>query len=234
MKRTCIFLIFIFSFTSIFAQQNNEEEEFMPAMKKQYYVFSPRFSITVPHPTSNKAFRKSFVGVYGLSAGLNIMLFKGAFIGVTYKNSLIKVFENRIPDLEANMQMNDAGIKVGIDNYVGSKNRMIFSASVNVGYNWTTYSRFKCKTIYGKTPISGFSTNYIEPEINYYFLVEENLGIGANIHYTLLNQNFNPYDLCLNEWSQFDKSNPGNIQYLSFGFGIYYGFMKKQEKRELK
>lgn len=204
-------------------------DDALPVNKKQYYLFSPRVSILVPHPISNKAFRKSFVGIYEISAGLNMAIFKGAFVGITYKNGLLKVTENKIPDLEADMKINNAGVKVGTDLFVGEANRIIFSAAVTAGKNWTSYSSFKSKIDGNPPPIKGFSANYVEPEINAYFLVEQNFGIGATVSFSFFNQNFNPNDLYLNEWTQFDKSNPGTIQYLSFGFGFYYSFLKKNK-----
>jgi len=227
-----VFLLFLFISFSVNAQEDtiasDKSDDVFPSQKKQYFVFSPRVSITVPHPIANKAFRKSFVGVYEVSAGLNMMIFKGAFVGVTYKNGLFKITENKIPDLEANMAFNNAGIKIGTDFFVGDKNRIIGSAALTVGNNWTTFPSFRCKIDGGEPSIKGFSTTYIEPEVNLFFLIEQNFGIGATLSYSFFNRNFDPYELCLNEWSQFDKENAGNIQYLSFGFGFYYSFLKKK------
>lgn len=233
LKSSITFLFVLFSFIVMAqddVQPSSSNDEAMPAIKKQYYLFSPRVSITVPHPMGNKAFRKSFVGVYEVSGGLNMMVFKGAFIGVTYKNGAFKVTENKIHDLEARMQFNNAGIKVGGDFFVSDKNRVIFSAAITAGRNWTNYYDFRSKVAGTKPAIKGFSANYMEPEVNLFFLVEPHFGIGATISYSFFNQNFDPYELCLNEWAQFDKTNPGNINYLSFGFGFYYSFLKKKTK----
>ncbi|MGZ6519857.1 MAG: hypothetical protein ACXVED_19900, partial [Bacteroidia bacterium] len=35
-----------------------------PPETKQYYLLSPRVSVTVPHPMLIKSFKKSFVGIY--------------------------------------------------------------------------------------------------------------------------------------------------------------------------
>ncbi len=229
LKHGFYFVFILFSINSFAQEEINPlpNDDALPVLKREYYLFSPRVSITVPHPVSNKAFRKSFVGIYEVSAGINMLVFKGAFVGITYKNGLLKVTENKIPELEANMEVNNAGVKVGTSMFVGDKNRMIFSADITAGKNWTTYSKFKSKTT-TNLPIKGFSTTYVEPEVNLYFLVEQNFGIGATLSYSLFNQNFDPYDLYLNEWTRFDKLNPGTIQYLSFGFGIYYSFFKKK------
>ena len=63
-------------------------------VKKQYYLLSPRVSVTVPHPMGNKSFKKSFVGIYEVSAGLNFMLHKGLFVGLSELLNRYKSFEN--------------------------------------------------------------------------------------------------------------------------------------------
>ncbi|MDQ3046264.1 MAG: hypothetical protein M3R27_01865 [Bacteroidota bacterium] len=200
-----------------------------PPRPKQYYLFSPRVSVTVPHPMGNKSFKKSFVGIYEVSGGLNIMFFKGLFIGGTFKNGLLKITENKIADYNARLSINNAAVKVGGDMFVGDKNRMIFSASVSVGKNWSKFSGIVCKTPGEKPMIDGYTTYYYEPEMNLFFLIESNFGIGATLSYSIFNKNFDPYELCLDDWTQFDKSNVGSTQYLSFGFGFYYSFLKKNK-----
>ncbi|MCE9537790.1 MAG: hypothetical protein K8R85_01040 [Bacteroidetes bacterium] len=238
MRTYCIYLLLLLfvlvSHTSIAQDEPDQFEtkiaEESPPRQKQYYLFSPRVSVTVPHPIGNKSFKKSFVGIYEVNAGLNLMLYKGLFAGVTFKNGLLKITENKIPDLNADMAINNAALKLGSDFYVNSKNTMLLSAAVSIGQNNTKYSSFKSKTLNEKPLISGFRSSYIEPEVNLFFLTEANFGIGATLTYSIIKRNFDPYELCLDEWSQFGKDNSGPIRYLSFGFGFYYGFSKKTKK----
>ncbi|MGQ0829548.1 MAG: hypothetical protein ACT4ON_14255 [Bacteroidota bacterium] len=224
-------LFFILLSTMLLAQDEDAAPfgaESKP-FKKQYYVFSPRVSITVPHPTSNRSFKNSFVGIYELSGGLNIMLYKGLFAGVTYKTGLLKVMENKIADNNTRMYINNVSVKVGGDRYAGDKNRMIFSAAVSAGKNWTNFSSLICKDPGNHDVIiDSYETTFIEPEINLFFLVEPNFGIGATISYTSFNRIFDPFEICLDDFAQFDKNSPGSTQYFSFGFGFYYSFLKKK------
>ena len=84
-----------------------------PPEKKQYYIFSPRVNVTVPHPMGNKSFKKSFVGIYEVNLGLNLFVYKGLFVGVSAKNGLLKITENKIADYNASMQINNVAGKVG-------------------------------------------------------------------------------------------------------------------------
>lgn len=231
-------LIFFCCFNFIFSAYSQDEnentysseiEESAPA-KKVFYLLSPRVSVTVPHPMSNKAFKKSFVGIYEISGGLNLMLYKGLFIGGTYKNGLLKITENKIADYNASMSINNYGIKLGGDFYLGEKNRVIFSTAITAGQNNTKYSGLVCKNPLDVPKIDRYSSRYVEPEINMFFLVESNFGIGLTLSYSIFDKNFDPYELCLNDWASYSKDNPGNTRYLSFGFGFYYSLIRKKSK----
>ncbi len=236
MKTAQFFLIvlFLFSFSSAFSQE--EELPVAPPAtvdpapaKKQYYLFSPRISVTVPHPMGNKSFKKSFVGIYEVTGGLNMMLHKGLFIGASAKNGLLKITENKITDYNASMKINSVAGKFGFDTYVGEKNRTIFSMALSYGQNWTEYSGIKYKDENNKPKLNSFTTSYFEPEMNIFFLIESNFGIGATLTYTVFDAHFDPYDLVLNEYAKFDRENAVSTQFLSFGFGFYYSFAKKKK-----
>lgn len=225
------FFIFIILVPSgMMAQEPAAFPEDSKPRNKEYYFLCPRASVTVPHPIANRAFKKSFTGVYEFSGGLNFMLYKGLFAGFTYKTGFLKVMENKIPDYNAGMSINNVGVKVGGDRYVGEKNRMIFSAAVSAGKNWTHFSSLICKDpVNHPLMITGYTTTFVEPEINLFFLVEPNFGIGATVSYTIFNRNFDPFELCFDDWAQFDQNTAGATQYLSFGFGFYYSLFKKKK-----
>jgi hypothetical protein len=208
--------------------QSSPEEEPAPEPKR-YYVFSPRVSVTVPHPMANSSFKQSFVGIYEASGGLNIYIVKGFFIGATYKNGLLKITENKIADYNASMSVNNAGGRIGADVYLGDRNRVIYSASVTVGQNWTKYTGLVAKDKSRVLP-SSYTCTYYEPEMSIFFLIESNFGIGATLGYSIFNKNFDPYELALNDWTQFSKNVSGNTQYMSFGFGFYYSLLRKKPK----
>jgi hypothetical protein len=209
--------------------QQTAEDETLPS-PKQYYLFSPRISVTVPHPMANPSFKKCFVGIYEASGGLNVYLYKGAFLGLTYKNGLLKITENKIADYNASMHINNASVKIGGDIYVGDRNRVIYSFAVSAGRNWTRYSGLVAKDKDRIIPAS-YSCNFMEPEMNLFFLIESNFGIGATISYSIFNKTFDPYELALNDWAQFSKNTSGNTQYFSFGFGFYYSLLRKTKTK---
>ena len=228
------FLLFLFGFPVV--QKAQEEtppvqqtvpDEEPPAAPKRYYVLSPRVSVTVPHPIGNASFKQSFVGIYEASGGLNVYLVKGLFMGATYKNGLLKITENKIADYNASMSINNAGVRAGADVYIGDRNRIIYSASVTVGQNWTRYTGLVAKDKNKVIP-STYTCTYYEPEMSIFFLIESNFGIGATVGYSIFNKNFDPYELSLNDWTQFSKNVAGNTQYLSFGFGFYYSLLRKK------
>lgn len=200
-----------------------------PAAPKRYYVFSPRVSVTVPHPMANSSFKKSFVGIYEVSSGLNTYLIKGVFLGATYKNALLKITENKIADYNASMYINNFAGKLGADVYIGEKNKVIYSASVAVGQNWTRYSGLVAKDPNRVIPDS-YTCTYYEPEMNLFFLIESNFGIGVTVSYSIFSKNFDPYELALNDWTQFSRNTSGNTQYFSFGFGFYYSLWQKKKQ----
>lgn len=230
-------LLFAFLCTATGAIQAQEDTpittapaEDAPPAPKQYYLFSPRVSVTVPHPMSNSAFKKSFVGIYEASGGLNIYPYKGIFLGVTYKNGLLKITENKIADYNASMYINNAGAKLGTDIFVTENHKVIFSASVGAGQNWTRYSGLVSKDSLKIIPTT-YSCVYVEPEINLFFLIESNFGIGATLSYSIFNKNFDPYELALTDWTNYNAVNNGSTQYFSFGFGFYYSFLRKEKKK---
>ncbi|MES2592677.1 MAG: hypothetical protein V4608_12400 [Bacteroidota bacterium] len=202
-------------------------EESIPR-DKVYYLFSPRVSITVPHPMGNSAFKKTFVGIYEANAGFNLMLYKGVFGGVTFKNALLKITDNKIPNYgNGSMSIYSAAVKAGSDFYISDKNNLIFSASIAAGQNTTKYSSIICKNPVNHPLTTDFKAFYAEPELDLYFIIEENFGVGLSVTYSIIQHTFDPYELCLNEWSQYSKTNTGSTQYLSFGFGFYYGIARR-------
>ena len=226
---------FLFKFTHSIAQEpvvdNTPVREEGPS-KKEYFWFSPHASVTIPNPTGNKAFRKNFSGVYEINAGMDIMPFKGFIVGAVYKNATLKI--NGITGATyfhytPLMKINNAGIRAGVRTYVGSKNRMIYAATITVGENWTKYKDIRCKDSTIAVPLTKYTTTYVQPEMSLYFLVESNFAIGATVSYGIYSKNFDPYEICLDSWKAVGTVGNGPTQFLSFGFGLYYSFYKKKD-----
>ena len=229
-----LFNLFIFLSAVSLAQDDNtivpsSGGNDSPPAKEQYYLLSPRVSVTVPHPMANRSFKKSFVGIYELTVGMNLYVYKGFFIGVSGKNGLLKITENRITDYNASMGINNVAGKFGGDWHVGEKKNAIFSLAFSAGHNWSKYMGLMHKQNSPPPLYTKFETNYIEPEMNIFFLIESNFAIGATFSYTIFNTHFDPYDLDLNEYSKFSRNNAAATQFLSFGFGFYYSLLPKKK-----
>ena len=231
---TSILLVFA-SFATIAQEESdtlavdfiNTDDVIMPRPRK-YYLFSPRVSLSVPNPTANSAFRKSFVGIYEVNAGLNLYFFKGFYAGVTFKNNRLNINKKEIKNYNASMNMNGAAVKVGSDFYINENNTLLLSVSVAAGQNTTKFNDLVCKDINKSPVITSYKANYYEPEVALFLFLEPNFAIGLTTLYSTVNRAFDPYELCLNEWGSFSKTNTGATSYISFGFGFYYGFTTRK------
>ncbi len=231
-----LFLLFSISSIAMVAQDqgNDDDDDVSPRQglidggPKKYYVFSPRVNVTVPHAIANNSFKKCFVGVYEASCGLNVFIYKGLFIGGNYENGLLKITPNKIKNYEANMKIDNASGKIGGDLFLGERNRIVFSTSLSFGQNWTHYYGLVAKDPHKVITNTSYTCTFYKPELNLFFLVDDNFGVGVTIAYSVYDHIFNPYDLSLNDWAGFSSTSTGSTQYLSFGFGVYYSFLKKK------
>lgn len=205
----------------------NTDDVIMPRAKK-YYLFSPRVSLTVPHPVGSAAFKKSFIGIYELNAGLNLYFFKGFYAGATFKNNRLNINQKEIKDYNASMHMNGAAVKVGSDFYLNENNTILLSTSFAAGQNTTNFNSLVCKDLNNTPAITSYKTIYYEPEVALFLFLEPNFAIGITTLYNSSNKIFDPYELCLNEWGSFAKTNTSRTNYISFGFGFYYGFTTRK------
>lgn len=232
---TILILCFLKTGNLAFAVQIQDNDD--GTARKEYFLFSARASVTVPHPIANSAFKKTFVGIYNINVDFNTFVYRGFYIGAAYKNNLFKITPTKIASYNVDslgnlnpyptMHSNAVAIKVGYDMYLGDQNRIIYTISTGVGKYWTKYGNFVSKPP-GKKLITSSVTTYIEPEMALNFMVESNFAIGVNISYTMLNRNFDPYELGLNDWKGYGKNNDANTRYLNFGFGFFYSFSKKK------
>lgn len=229
--------LFYLSTISVFAQEPAPENNASAKtasydpLQKQYYWFSPYVTVTVPNPMNNTAFRKNFAGVYEVNAGMDINVFKGIFVGGGYKNATLKItglIGTTNFHYNPLMKINDAGMRVGGKTFIGAKNRIVYSASVMFGETWTHYTDLRCKDSISKPPLTKYSTSYIEPEMSLYFIVESSFALGLTISYAVYRKDFDPVEICLNEIKPVGAVGSGPTQVLSFGFGVYYSFLKKK------
>ncbi len=228
-----VFIIFVFSNTSKAqitsdSTENNESEE-LPILPKSYYLLSPRIAVSVPLPMANRSFKKVFVGVYELNTSFNIYVKQGAFIGIAYDYGMFRIPDNRIPAYNATMEIQNAGVRLGGDFFVGDRNIIQVSPAITIGNNWTTFGNLKIKNPTEPPINTSYTTSYLKPEVNFFYLVERDLAVGLNLAYCIFNHNFDPYELKLNEWASFSSGNKTRTQYLNIGFSVYYNFIPRKK-----
>ena len=219
MRNTFSIIILLSLFNNLFAQD------------KRTFRGSIRFSCTIPNPTSNLAFKKSFVGIYEVNVSFNYNFFKGIGIGATYKNGLfsLPISKGNLSGPDTKAEVNYVGGKLNYDIFLSDIT--MFSASINVGKNFTKYTSVVCLN-----PMEGqhkFSSTYIEPELNMYFFIQENLAIGVNVSEVIVAKSFDPYSICLNETLNLpyiSNEISGLTSYLNFGFSVYVGLFRKKEE----
>ena len=237
MLKKILYLLLFTSSITVFAQEPTTENtsstktpSYAP-LQKDYYVFNPRVTVAVPNPMNNTAFKKNFAGVYEVNAGMDITVFKGLFVGAGYKNATLKItglIGTQNFHYSPLMKINNAGIRVGGKTFIGAKNRIVYSASLMLGETWTQYRDLRCKDSTQAPALTKYTTSYIEPEMSLYFLIESNFSIGLTVSYAIYKKDFDPYEICLNEIKPVGTIGSGPTQILSFGFGVYYSFLKKK------
>ena len=231
---TFIFLSFM---TSLIAQ---DEDDYSVAIEKRRVhsdfkesLFAVRFSSTLPAPVSNAVLRTKFRGIYEMNLSLNIRLTNSFFAGFGFKNGLLGL--NSIPNpntslpLQTKMQLNTGYVKLGYNKF---HTENVFSTfAVNVGYNSSVFTGI----VDVKSPVldKTFSSVLIEPEYSINFAVEENFAIGIFVSYNYMPTAFSPVNIALQDVTSLSGLKTSTATgIINFGFGFYYGFGKKFQRRD--
>jgi hypothetical protein len=185
---------------------------------------SMRFEFMVPQPLSNGAFKKSFTGILDLGTGVYLNV-KSLVLGVNGRYKQFQVPPNKINNTVTTMQsVYNAGVSVGYDHFRTEKT--MFTPGLNIGYNWMQFSRITCQTAQpGQT---SFNAVNLEPYFKIDWMIDEGFGIGVMLSYNILSWQFNPDDVCLNEFkTYYEKDYQGLMQSFSFGFCAYWDWSKR-------
>lgn len=199
------------------------------------YRMFVRLEGNVPHGLSNKAFRRSFTGVYDAQLATGVEVFAGFSIGAAFRNSLWKTPDNKIPGLNTQMHCNSIGLRLGYDKRI-SRTAVAY-ASLTVGQ---TFARFTGLAFDQGTSqadlnsvVDQYRYNAIEPQIGAYFYTEGNFAIGLQAGVVFTNFNFDPYKLLLDQQKAYIESDlDGNLAQFNIGIHIQFGFLKKQGAQE--
>lgn len=190
----------------------------------------PRFTIhangTVPHPIRNKAFKRSFTGIYDISASFNVRLFSGFSAGIFGKFNEFKTPDNKIPGLNTYGQMYGGGVRLAYSHYLREKTMLY--GGITAGEVYLHYYGVSCLGPSTNPLQTEYFATFVEPEVGIAFFVEGNFAIGIHSSYDIYRYEFDPYALCLNQHKAYlDSDLPGNLQHLNIGFGLTYSFLRK-------
>jgi hypothetical protein len=227
--RKITYLFFSLLATSAIAQDGGNDQDVRHAIYSPFRM-TIRGNGLVPHPVSNGAFRRSFNGIYDATFSVNVDVYKGINLGVMYQNSGFETPPNKIPQLNTKQQYNIGGVRLGYDYFILKS--AVFSAAVNAGECYIkSYDIIPLKSTY---PIRQNDKGvYVEPEVSISFYTDDNFGIGFNLSYEFIGNEFNPYALALDQHSiSYSESDlHGYTQNLSFGFHFVYSFWKKKKRK---
>ncbi|MCA6364795.1 MAG: hypothetical protein IM638_17300 [Bacteroidetes bacterium] len=200
------------------------------------YRMNVRLEGSVPHGLSNKAFRRSFTGVYELQFATSVELFSGFSLGVSYRNALWNTPDNKIQGINTNMQTNGVGLQLGYDKRLSRT--AIACASLTAGRAFTRFTGlvYETDSALAADPagvVDSYSYNYGEMRFGVYFFTEGNFAIGLNTGVTFTNFGFDPYELELDQHKAYIESDlNGNLVQLNLGIHVLFGFIKKQGAAE--
>lgn len=190
--------------------------------------FSVRGNVSIPKVVSSNAFRNSFSGVVCGDMNFNYKIASNFFIGTGYSytyHKSQKVFRDK--NLNANLQSQNAYVKLGFDKFFSDNGFATFS--LNAGYNFNTYRGviYKSDSLIGKYPTE-FASAFVEPMIGLYFIVDPNFAIGGHISYSYNFSKFDPTYPGFDKYFEYSKvKNNWNMSMINLGFGFYYGLVKK-------
>lgn len=199
------------------------EAQVNPAAANRMHL---KLSGNVPHPVSNKAFRRSFTGIYDISLAYKIRLFSNFSIGMQGKHVVWRTPDNKIPGLDTYGQFNGAGLSISYDYPMGET--AVLYATITAGGAQMNYTGLS----YDSMP-DNFQTKYIinygEVEVGAYFYTEGSFAIGMQTSMVFTNYGFDPYRLSLDEHKAYTASDlNGKVVQFNLGFSVVYSFLKKK------
>lgn len=194
-----------------------------PAKKYRMHL---KLTGNVPHPVSNKAFRRSFIGVYDLALTYRLRLFSGFAAGIQGKHSLWRIPDNKIPGLHTVGQFNGGGISLAYDHILGEV--AVLYAELNAGQMQVSYFGVS----YDSMP-DNYQTKYLvkygEAEFGAYFYTEGSFAIGMQTSFLFTDYEFDPYKLALdNHKAYLPEDLNGSVVTFKLGFSVIYSFNERK------
>ena len=194
-----------------------------PASKYRMHL---KLTGNVPHPVTNKAFRRSFIGVYDLALTYRLNIFAGFQAGIQGKHSMWKVPDNKIPGLNTVAQFNGGGLSIGYNHILGEV--AVLYGEVNAGVMQVTYRGVSYDSLPDNFQTE-YTINYGEAEFGAFFYTEGSFAIGMQTSFMFTNYQFDPYKLALDNHKAYLPGDlNGNVVTFRLGFSVYYSFLKQK------
>lgn len=196
------------------------------AQDKEKIQGTIRFDFMVPQPLTNTAFKKSFTGIMDVGTGVYLTT-KGFVFGILGRYKQFQVPANKINNTVTTMQnIFNAGISLGYDHFRSAKT--LITPGLNIGYNWIKFNRISC--LKQQPRQTEFTAVNFEPFIKVDWMIDDGFGIGIMFSYNVLTYEFNPDDVCMNEFKTYnDDEKKGLSQSFSFGFCAYWNWAKRSK-----
>ena len=206
-------------FLCLFFTTKAQETEKIPELSR----FNFKVNVAIPTIVSNKALRNSFRGIYDAGANLQLRLFKGVYLGVLGNYTGFKIAGDKIALLNTECRTATSGLNLGYEKF--SSPRIMWYVNIAAGYNWINYSKIQCTD--SIHPVKNFQAWSYRPSAGFTYYSDNNFSLGLYGSYTILMNQFNADNLCLQDFGTFRASDSkGNTNYFSIGIVLNFNLRK--------
>lgn len=237
-----LFSIFTFSILSAQTTISGTEDDgtehhevtgpFKEGSQDNPFRMSIRVAATVPHAMSNRAFRRSFTGIYNVSGGYYFQVFRGFQAGLQFEHSLWKTADNKIAGINTYAQSFHGGIRVGYDRIIGV-NAVAF---VGVSFLQGMMKYYGLSFVTAPDPAilkTKYNYGQISTDVGAFFYTEGNFAIGVHLGADFSTYSFDPYKLYLNQHKAYIASDlNGKFAQFNCGFNAVYSFASSKPKAQ--
>ena len=192
-----------------------------------------RGEFQLPRPTWNKAFSKTFSGVFNAGVSMNWggkHFSEGGFYSLTQYQVFPKFGSGTIDDPHVVQTNHTFGAKLHYD-ILTSTGKGMFSPFIAPGYSLINYTRVKCINHDAwDTKTSAVSVNI---GAAYNIMMDEWTGAGFIIGFNMIDHVYRPENVCLDEWGDYtENEKKGSFKNIFFGFSVYFDLAFKPETSE--
>jgi outer membrane protein W len=205
------------------------------AQEKANLTHALKIELGLPITQSNPAFKDLTQGIGYTNINYQYRMLKNnkvsPIVGLGFSSSYIMVTNYKIIDINQGGLFSYGGMgKLGVE--IKHDDEFIVDYHVKGGYLFMN-SRNKQGAVNNETlNIRNFEHFFIEPGINFTYMISETSGFSFNVSYIFRDMKFKAHHLALSELPSFANANLNGISsHLNFGFGytLYLNKGKKQK-----